>query len=168
VCVVDFGLVGRTRQRASDRRSWFAGSFAGVLFPRSISRADGSPTHSFVNTWPLGFPEHSVGDAGGRAQARGLHGLLLAIVPVQKAALIRLTCGDQPHQVPHRAGLRTGDSNDLEPELSSASTCSRRVGSPGVFRVFVVSLQACSRFISHQRLIPLPWPRHTVFRRAGG
>jgi hypothetical protein len=39
------------------------------------------------------LPEHFVGITGGRARAGGPHGLLLAIVPVEKAALIRLTCG---------------------------------------------------------------------------
>lgn len=74
-----------------------------------MSWADGSSIHPFVNAWR----EH------GHVQASGLHGVFHSIVPVWKAALIMGTCGTGPHQGTPRAGLPTGDSNELEPELST-------------------------------------------------
>ena len=98
--VSDVGLV--------DRRSLITGSIAGVLFPM-WSWADGSPIHPFVNERPI----------NSRIQALGLHGVLLTIVPVLKAAPITVTRDSKSRQGTARASLRTGDSTVVEPELST-------------------------------------------------
>jgi len=59
------------------------------------------------------------GANSGRVQAIGLHGIFQAIVPVWKAAPITLTRGTRPRQGTTRAGLPTGGSKRVEPELST-------------------------------------------------